>query len=465
MKLVDILVILVVILALSACAEPLPGTTDAGADLVRDPDSVPVQDVAAEGPATDLTRDQPVPDLPAPDLPVPDLPAPDLPAPDMPVPDLLVPDLPAPDLLAPDLPAPDLSTPDLPVSDQSPADKGPVCGDGVRQGTEQCDDGNTVNLDGCDASCKFEQSLRFNRLVLQCGTDSSCKANAFGGAISQVLLGAMLQQLLDSGVKYGEITVLFKLLGLDDLAGKSDPAVALGWMTGKPVKGTGYDGTSDLDWWYKADAATMDAKRNPKDTAPGKIAAGVLTAGPGSLTLPLSFGGSPAQVRMVAASSSAVVGPTSKPLAWTGSPRGHLAAEHLSPTLKSFASAGTTGASASGTLCGRLTAASLAKVPVPAALISFCAQKYTASNSLLDVLVGGCTIATLPAIKAIQPDSQDPGAKPAGAGPPYTLVMGTGKKVTGCQDKDKKPAALAACLAAATYTAHFKFAAGRVVVK
>jgi len=35
-----------------------------------------------------------------------------------------------------------------------PAD--PVCGNGAREGAEQCDDGNSLNGDGCSASCRIE---------------------------------------------------------------------------------------------------------------------------------------------------------------------------------------------------------------------------------------------------------------------------------------------------------------------
>jgi cysteine-rich repeat protein len=30
------------------------------------------------------------------------------------------------------------------------------CGDRTRDGTEECDDGNTVNGDGCDEICRVE---------------------------------------------------------------------------------------------------------------------------------------------------------------------------------------------------------------------------------------------------------------------------------------------------------------------
>lgn len=32
----------------------------------------------------------------------------------------------------------------------------PVCGNGAREGAEQCDDGNSLNGDGCSASCRIE---------------------------------------------------------------------------------------------------------------------------------------------------------------------------------------------------------------------------------------------------------------------------------------------------------------------
>src|SRR5260221_623272 len=55
------------------------------------------------------------------------------------------------------------------------ADPGPdVCGDGARTGAEQCDDGNVVNLDGCDSACRFEQSHRANALTMQFATDTNC---------------------------------------------------------------------------------------------------------------------------------------------------------------------------------------------------------------------------------------------------------------------------------------------------
>lgn len=32
----------------------------------------------------------------------------------------------------------------------------PVCGDGLKRGGEDCDDGNVINYDGCSSNCKTE---------------------------------------------------------------------------------------------------------------------------------------------------------------------------------------------------------------------------------------------------------------------------------------------------------------------
>lgn len=44
-----------------------------------------------------------------------------------------------------------------------------VCGNGVREGSEQCDDGNTSPYDGCSKSCEFEPSCPGGACVAKCG--------------------------------------------------------------------------------------------------------------------------------------------------------------------------------------------------------------------------------------------------------------------------------------------------------
>ena len=44
-----------------------------------------------------------------------------------------------------------------------------TCGNGVREGTEQCDDSNTKPLDGCTADCQFEPSCPNGKCNSRCG--------------------------------------------------------------------------------------------------------------------------------------------------------------------------------------------------------------------------------------------------------------------------------------------------------
>jgi len=44
-----------------------------------------------------------------------------------------------------------------------------TCGNGVREGTEQCDDGNTKALDGCSADCQWEPTCPNGKCASRCG--------------------------------------------------------------------------------------------------------------------------------------------------------------------------------------------------------------------------------------------------------------------------------------------------------
>src|SRR2546430_16093664 len=62
---------------------------------------------------------------------------------------------PSPDFgfYVPDVPPPsDTTVPDVVIPDVAPA----VCGDGLLEGSEGCDDGNLTSGDGCSKSCTVE---------------------------------------------------------------------------------------------------------------------------------------------------------------------------------------------------------------------------------------------------------------------------------------------------------------------
>jgi len=303
-----------------------------------------------------------------------------------------------------------------------------TCGDGVRAGTEQCDDGNKTNLDGCNSACKFEQEQRVNALSLPFNTDAYCTKNALGGAITGSVAQNSVTNSLTTGVADGSITVILAAQSLDDLTGTNDPQLTLGPLNGAHATGTTtYNGASDLDWWYTTAASSIDANRNPVTLMPASIAAKVLNGGPAEITLTVSIAGAAAMLDMFNSKLRANIGATSSPLVSAGGTPGHLAAEHLDPALVSFATM------TAGELCGNTTAASLATVPAPMALVGCgftnCNECFTANNTLLDKFaVNGAHV------------------------------------VTSCT-KNGAPGVLSDCLANAAYTSFFKFTTDRVIAK
>jgi cysteine-rich repeat protein len=350
-----------------------------------------------------------------------------------------------------------------------------VCGNGKRETGEQCDDGNTANLDGCDSVCKFEQDHRANSLDMQFGTDTFCTANQLGSAIASAGQSTV-RNSLTTGVNDGSTNVLFKFLGLEDLTGTADPAIILGGLSGKPVAaptGVTYNGASDLDWWYTVDPTSIDGSRNPPAAAQiaGKIVSKALTAGPGNMTIMLTFSsGASSPLSLSNVNIKATIGTTSKPLTSTGTTPGHLASENLDPTLVSFATM------SNGQLCGNVSAYSLSKVPIPKALVdagvSHCSQNYALTNSLLDVLISGCNgFLGISIINKKQPDKEDPTAPAVGSGPPYTLsASSTSTKVvdrckSGTTTYNAGTAQFDECLKDAAYSSYFKFTTDRVIIK
>jgi cysteine-rich repeat protein len=345
-----------------------------------------------------------------------------------------------------------------------------VCGNGTRESGEQCDDGNTKSLDGCSAACRFEQIHRIRYLVLQYATDVLCPNNRLGAAVIGQTAQSQLQTNIDGGVANGAIDVLLQLLSLDDLTGTSDPMLQIGAMTGVPNKqGQPYDGTNDLDFWHTVDPTSVDASGTPLALVPAQISAKALTAGPGAFQLVASFGGGPAPLHLSNVKLAINIGSANAPLLSAGGvPPGHLASEHLDPALVSFATAGQTNANGAGKLCGDVSAASLAAIAVPDQLTMgafACAEGYTLQNTMLDVIVGGCTVFGVQQIAPEQPDQVDPAAPAGGAGGPYTLAENASHAVSSCTDKNGAAVPVATCLNAAAYSSFFKIATDRVIAK
>jgi len=377
-----------------------------------------------------------------------------------------------------------------------------VCGNGRRDSGEQCDDGAKVNTDGCSAACGFEEAHRASFISMEFQPSTAdrtyCPNRALNGAISATLAGGTINGALDNGIADGSISILFAFQGLDDLTGVSDAnGLKLGVLSGAPRRfgGDTYSGKNDLDWWYDVDPLGIDAvTRLPLASLDATLASQVLSVAKGSLSLKITLAGAPAELRLVDSKLTVGTRLSNAPTLATGTnPPGHLAAEHLDPALRSFSAAGEVTYSANGTpittnagkLCGNVTAASLAQVPVPDALGTTdraaclqnagqkCGECYLiGTNSLLDVIVGGCTVfGFLSAITPTQPDQQDSTYTPPTGGPyvpPYRLTYdATTRVVNGCQDasQPRKTVPLADCLKDAAYSSFFKFTTRRVILK
>jgi cysteine-rich repeat protein len=344
------------------------------------------------------------------------------------------------------------------------------CGNGILEGNEECDDGNNLNFDGCNASCHVEQSQRFTSMQMQFSTDGVCAANALGGAIVLSYAQTQLQTGLTNGVNSGSISILLTLVGATDSPGTNQSGLVVGVLGGAPEQPAGspsYNGSSDLDWWYLPDSASVNASGEPTAKLAANASGGVLSAGPGSFTLPLTIGAGVTQLGMSAATLHALIGSNSAPTeSTTGLPPGYLPSQHLSPNFRSVETTGSTDVSQAGTLCGNVSAASLATALLPSSVTQGCTSPtYTASNTILDLIIGGCSFFGVTAVTATQPDKVDSSQPIAGAGAPYTLSASSGVTVDTCKDKSGAKVNLDKCLAAATYSSYFKFATDRVLIR
>src|SRR5262249_1793395 len=150
---------------------------------------------------------------------------------------------------------------------------------GTIEGAEQCDDGNTKNLDGCDSGCKYEPIARLIKVAIMGGTAPSfCvpTKNQLGSVALTGTARSNLNTSLQGGIDDGGTNILVEALGLDDLTGTSDPALELGLMTGSldPGKGAWPTTGNPIDWWFLIDPSTVDANGIPT----GKFTNGSITA-------------------------------------------------------------------------------------------------------------------------------------------------------------------------------------------
>jgi cysteine-rich repeat protein len=320
---------------------------------------------------------------------------------------------------------------------------------------EQCDDNNHFDLDGCDSACGFEVVTRMSTISISGMTAPNfCvhPANAFGTkVIANALVLGELNTTLQQDVTSAAINVVTQFLGLSDPTGTN----ATGWSLGiadatpDPARGA-WPGNNPMDWSFLADATVVNMGLPTGQLGNGKIVNHKITAGPSTVTLTLSFAGTPANLTMNNAAISGTVGNA------TNSPMPPPAQVEAGLKVLETITANGNGQG----LCGDITVASLAQVPVPQALtgssMTACTEGYTycgvgmpvgpTCNSLLDVIIGGCHVSIISGVNPTQPDVAGSG------GAVQQLSAGALKKVSvPAGDKD----AYSAFLQFATTREHF----------
>jgi cysteine-rich repeat protein len=352
------------------------------------------------------------------------------------------------------------------TQDSGPAgDAGPnLCGNGVVDPGEDCDDGNRLNLDGCDSTCHYEVITRMTSLNIgTTAAPSFCmpNTNQFGAhaltSAAVLAIGVPLSQ----DITNGKLNVMTPIYGLTDLTGVNDPnAFTVGVVSGKYQPGLTF--SSSVDGRFFADPTNLTNGRSTNVLSQGHIASQALTAGPSSFSLALPLGGVSAVLEMTNAAIAGLVDVTAPPTTPGPPPNPN----QLAAGLKVFQTVTASGATQG--LCGNITVESLAQIPVPQILTALpdagqfaCAcggLTYTYCgagnpvgpncNSLLDVLVGGCNAKVGICTQVVNATEPDVAAN--GTVTHLTLTPGTNKVAqTTAGDKD-------------AYSAWLKFDAERV---
>ncbi len=228
----------------------------------------------------------------------------------------------------------------------------------------------------------------------------------------------ILNSSVSGDIDAGTLNMMTQLLGLTDLTGGTSQSsgLSLGVLNASldPAKGT-WPNQSPIDWWFLADGTTV-ADGLPSSMVSATLSNRALNAGPADVTIVLALGGSPSPLEVRSAYVMATLDGTPAPN--TPAPPPAKLASGVS-VLQDLTASGTNQG-----LCGNITVESLAQVPIPAMLSSAASAGSAAThpctaacpksnvytycgmgmpvgpscNSLLDVLVGGCNVATSAAL-------------------------------------------------------------------
>jgi cysteine-rich repeat protein len=342
-------------------------------------------------------------------------------------------------------------------------DGGLCCGNGVLDPGEDCDDGNRLNLDGCDSTCHYEVIDRITAFTIATSAAPSfCNptTNAFGSRALGAAAAAALQGPIATDIGNGKLNILAQITGMTDYTGASSQSgLSIGLYSGAPdpTRGT-YPNGNPIDWWFLADPTNLSNGSTTDVLGGGALSSRNLSAGPSTLTLSLPLGSTPANLQLNNAAWGTTINATPPPTTPAPPPSSLRSGTTVFQTL------GNNTTNTQG-ICGNITVSSLAQIPVPqllsdggsfacgcqsSAWYTYCGSGNPVGpgcNSMLDVIISGCKVNLIgcdKVVTATQPDV-------AGNGGTVTpLTAGAGNKVTVPQgDND-------------AYSSYLEFTANRV---
>jgi hypothetical protein len=180
--------------------------------------------------------------------------------------------------------------------------------------------------------------------------------------------------------------VLTQFLSLSDLTGTNATGFTIGVLDGTPVGGAPMN--NPIDYSFLADPSVVKMGLPTGLLTNGALKTRALSAGPSTVTLALNLAGSVADLTMLNTSVEGTIGNA------TDQPTNLPANMKIENPLAVFETLTANGANQG--LCGDITVKSLASIAAPASLIkggtTACTENYTAANSLLDILIGGCHV-------------------------------------------------------------------------
>lgn len=292
------------------------------------------------------------------------------------------------------------------------------CGDGLVTGDEQCDDGNLVRWDGCDSTCHYEVVQRAIDIgVPNLDAPSYCvhRGNVFGKAFSADQVREQLADSIKAAQRGGAGNLMFAIPGLDDLTGTNDADIEVGILGADldPRRASTWT-PSAIDWWFVGRPTGIDSSDNLLHVLSGGITSSVLLVGPNRVDLHVVSGTTPSIFDSRDTMFRAKVLDTPAPDVPAPPPSA------LGAGLVVFQEMDAMGSDMG--LCGALTVQSLADIQIPSDFQfdgrvscqanSECGpadqenftRRYDATNTMLDLVVGGCRVLCSPAVVPTDPD-------------------------------------------------------------